>query len=238
MPAAPTSSQTYPQRIRRCVRRCLARVRSSLTSSSAREVSCGLGLLVGNEHLDHVVGHQLARQELGVVSIVLPFPVAGGLVHLGDCADDAVDAEFPQRADEVESRHPRFVDRLGRFETEDPGGYLRRCVCKPLGDDLARHRVQGDGGDGTSVNIQANRGNMVHREPLSCMWQPGKDCRLFGRDHYQPKDPRSYRRRHEAGAHNVLLISSVQNSRRNEKDPPERVSFCLVSEGGLEPPRP
>ena len=41
------------------------------------------------------------------------------------------------------------------------------------------------------------------------MWQPGKDCRLFGRDHYQPKDPRSNRRRHEAGAHNVLLISPI-----------------------------
>lgn len=33
---------------------------------------------------------------------------------------------------------------------------------------------------------------MVHGEPLSYLWQPGKNCRLYGRDHYQPKDPRSY----------------------------------------------
>ena len=193
-----------------------------------REAPRGLRLLVGHEHLDDVVGEELARQELRVVSAVLPPLVSGGLVHLGHRAHDAVDAKCPEGPNEVKARDARFVDGLRRFEPENPAGELCRRISEPLRPDLARRRVERNRGNGTSVNIKANRGNMVHREPLSCVWQPGKDCRLFGRDHYQPKDPRSYGRRHEAGAHNVLLISSSRKSSDNPTFLPGQ-NVCPVS---------
>ena len=121
-----------------------------------REAPRGPGLLVGDEHLDHVVGEELAGQELGVVPAVLLPPVAGGPVHLGDRADDAVDAEAPELADEMEAGDAGFVDGLRGFESEDPRGYLSESVRKLPRANLSRIRIQCDGSDGTGVNIQAD----------------------------------------------------------------------------------
>ena len=120
------------------------------------EVPHGLALLIGHHHLDDVVGAQHASPENGVVAIVLPSFVGCGLLHLGYCADDAVDAKGPQLPDEVKTRDARLVNRLGLFEGKDPIGDLGRRGPELLGDDLACDRVERGAGDGAGVYVEAD----------------------------------------------------------------------------------
>ena len=96
----------------------VARVRQG-----AHQVAGRLAPVVGDPHLHDVAHRQHAGEELRVVAVVLAPPVGGRLDHLGDGADDAVDAEGGQLLLQVEAGDPGFVDalRLG-VDRSDPFG--------------------------------------------------------------------------------------------------------------------
>ena len=134
----------------------------------AHQVAGGLALVVGHPHLHDVAHRQHPGQELRVVAVVLPAPVGGGLYHLGDRADDAVDAEGGQPLLQVEPGHARLVDASGRgVDGPDPVGHGAGVVAEGCGFDLPGHGVERDRLDRARVHVQAyERGNIHHESPF------------------------------------------------------------------------
>lgn len=102
------------------------------------------------------MGHELPRQELRVVAVVLLALVRRGLLHLGHRARDAVNAELAQLSYQVEPRDTGFVDGLRGAEPGYPARDFRGRVPEPPRADLPGNRIERDGGDRACVNIEAN----------------------------------------------------------------------------------
>ena len=131
----------------------------------AHRVAGGLALVVGHPRLHDVAHREHPGQELGVVAVVLPAPVGSGLYHLGDGADDAVDAQRGELLLQVEPGHARLVDASGRgVDGSDPFGRGGRVVAEGRGSDLSGHGVERDRLDRARVHVQAYESGNIHRE--------------------------------------------------------------------------
>ena len=95
-------------------------------------------------------------QHIGVMKINLV-----RLLHLGDGADDAVDAERAQGAAEVEAGDSRLVDAPGRLEAERPLRDRGRVVAERGALALSGHGVQGEGLDAAGVDVEADRCDII-----------------------------------------------------------------------------
>ena len=123
------------------------------------------GLDETHPHLDDVARGEQPRQEGGVAPVVLAPPLGRRLLHPRHRADDAVDAQRPERAAQGEAGRPALVDRLGLLEPLDPGGDLAGVGPeRPLGH-LPGEGVECARGDRPGVYVEADGGNMGHGEP-------------------------------------------------------------------------
>ena len=117
----------------------------------AGQVAGRLAALIGHVDIGHIADGELLREELRVEPVGLALPVCRGLDHLGDGPDDAVDAEGPELAAEVEARDLRLVDRFQGFERQDPLGHRRR-VCG---------QIKADTGDADKIPYRLGAGKDV-----------------------------------------------------------------------------
>ena len=131
----------------------------------AHQVAGGLALVVGHPHLHDVAYREHPSQELGVVAVVLPALVSGGFYHLGNGADDAVDAQGGELLLQVEPGHARLVYAFGRgVDGSGPFGHSAGVVAEGRGFDLSGHDVECDRLDRARVHVQTYKSGNIHHE--------------------------------------------------------------------------